>query len=106
MRLLRSQELRKAVGNIKQEHQQTLRVTELRNILRGHAFPVILKYLIEDDKQQMILNSELSVDDYRELYAAMIIIQTNQNLDLMDSQGLAVRIADILKIIGTLIDEK
>ena len=106
MRLIRSQDLRKALGNLNQKYQQTLRVTELRNILRGHAFPIIIKYLVESDKQQMVLNNELSVDDYRELYGAMIIIQTNQNLDLMDSQNLAARITSILNIIGTQIHNK
>jgi hypothetical protein len=106
MRLIRSQELRKALGNLNQKYQQTLRVTELRNILRGHAFPIIIKYLVEGKKQQMILNNELSNDDYRELYSAMIIIQTNQNLDLMDSQNLAASIREILKNIGSQIDNK
>ena len=54
----------------------------------------------------VVLNNELSVADYRELYGAMIIIQTNQNLDLMDSQNLAASIRDILNNIGAHIDNK
>ena len=66
----------------------------------------MVKYLVKGNEQQMILNSELSVDDYRELYSALIITQTNQNLDLQDGQKLAAQIANILSIIGTQIENK
>lgn len=99
MRLIRSQELRKALGNLNQKYQQILRSTDLRNGLREYAFPIIIKYLVEDGNQQMILNNELKTEHYRELYSSLKIIQTNQIFDRKDSEALLEQIDNILSII-------
>ena len=100
MRLLRSKELRVALGNLYQSYQQTLRITQMRNLLRSQSFPVLAQQLMPNDQNEIIWDREQAESNKREVYVALTVIRHNQVLDLSDSEALARYVEEINGILA------
>lgn len=87
MRLIRSTELRVQLANMWQHYNLVLRLTEIRNILRGNAFPIMVQFL-KPQENGMTFDASMIAEKRRELFVALTIIRSNLNYDLKDSENL------------------
>jgi hypothetical protein len=101
MRLLVSKKLRISLANLYQSYQQIIRLSELRNILRGQSFPVLVKQLKPNSNSRVIWDEELAEKNKREIFGALTVILQNLKNDLSDTEKLAELVADIKDIITT-----
>lgn len=101
MRLLESTELRESLGNVWQKHVTVSRISEIRNMLRGNAFPIMAKYVKPKSGNKLTFDAELLEKDPREIYVAMSIIRSNLRYDLNDSEQLLALIDQTLDLVRT-----
>ncbi|TLU65292.1 hypothetical protein FE810_08335 [Thalassotalea litorea] len=106
MRLIESRELRENLGNVWQKKVSISQITNIRNLLRSDAFPVMAKYIKPLEGNRITFDSELVEQDPRELYVAMSIILSNLKYDLEDSKELHETINNSLVVISNEIDAK
>ena len=99
MRLLVSKKLRISLANLYQSYQQIIRLSELRNILRGQSFPVLVKQLKPNSNSRVIWDEELTEKNKREIFGALTVILQNLKNDLSDTEKLAELVAKIKDII-------
>ena len=99
MRLLVSKKLRISLANLYQSYQQIIRLSELRNILRGQSFPVLVKQLKPNSNSRVIWDEELAEKNKREIFGALTVILQNLKNDLSDTENLAELVAKIKDII-------
>ena len=99
MRLLVSKKLRISPANLYQSYQQIIRLSELRNILRGQSFPVLVKQLKPNSNSRVIWDEELAEKNKREIFGALTVILQNLKNDLSDTEKLAELVAKIKDII-------
>jgi hypothetical protein len=99
MRLLASKELRIALANLYQTYQQIIRLTEIRNILRGQAFPVLVRILKPNIDSKVIWDEELAEQNKREIFGALTVILQNLKNDLSDTEILAELVVNMSGII-------
>ena len=99
MRLLVSKKLRISLANLYQSYQQIIRLSELRNILRGQSFPVLVKQLKPNSNSRVIWDEELAEKNKREIFGALTVILQNLKNDLSDTEKLAELVAKIKDII-------
>jgi hypothetical protein len=99
MRLLRSKELRIALANLYQSYQQTIRISEMRNLLRSQSFPVLARQLKPNSENRIMWDEESVEQNKRDIYVALTVIQQNQKYDLADTEELMDRVAAISGII-------
>jgi hypothetical protein len=104
MRLLESTELRESLGNVWQKHVTVSRISEIRNVLRGNAFPIMAKYVKPLNGNKLTIDAESLGKDPREIYVAMSIIRSNLRYDLNDSEHLLALIDQTLHLVRTQID--
>ncbi len=99
MRLLISKNLRVSIANLYQTYQQIIRLSELRNILRGQSFPVLVKQLSPHSDSRVVWDEELAEQNKRELFGALTVILQNLKNDLSDTQRLVELVTTINGII-------
>ncbi|MFT7201029.1 MAG: hypothetical protein ACI9UD_002691 [Glaciecola sp.] len=99
MRLLISKNLRVSIANLYQTYQQIIRLSELRNILRGQSFPVLVKQLSPHSDSSVVWDEELAEQNKRELFGALTVILQNLKNDLSDTQRLVELVTTINGII-------
>jgi hypothetical protein len=99
MRLLISKKLRISLASLYQTYQQIIRLSELRNILRGQSFPVLARQLKPNSDSRVIWDEELAEQNKREIFAALTVILQNLKNDLSDTQRLAALVLNINDII-------
>ena len=99
MRLLRSKELRIALANLHQSYQQTIRISEMRNLLRSQAFPVLARQLKPNSQNRIIWDEESVEQNKKDIYVALTVILQNQKFDLADTGELIDQVAAISGII-------
>ena len=99
MRLLISKELRISLANLYQTYQQIIRLSELRNILRGQSFPTLVKQLKPNSDSRVIWDEELAEQNKREIFGALTVILQNLKNDLSDTEILAEQVESIIGII-------
>jgi hypothetical protein len=100
MRLLHSKALRIALANLYQNYQQTIRLTEMRNLLRSQSFPVLTRQLKPSEENGLGWDEEMTDRQKREIYVALSILLANQSYDLTDTQELADLVAEINGILN------
>jgi hypothetical protein len=106
MRLLVSKKLRISLANLYQSYQQIIRLSELRNILRGQSFPVLVKQLKPNSNSRVIWDEELAEKNKREIFGALTVILQNLKNDLSDTEKLAELVAKIKDIIKQELEKK
>lgn len=106
MRLIESTETREYLGNLWQKKVSIYRISEIRNLLRSTAFPVMAKYIKPLKGNKITFDSELVEQAPRELFVAMSIIRTNLLNDLNDSKALLALINQSLTVIRDEIKDK
>jgi len=99
MRLLISKELRISLANLYQTYQQIIRMSELRNIMRGQSFPVLVKHIKPNKDSRVMWDEELAEKNKREIFGALTVIHQNLQYDLSDTVKLAELVVDINGII-------
>jgi hypothetical protein len=99
MRLLVSKELRIELANLYQTYQQIIRLSAIRNILRGQAFPVLVRHLKPNSDSEVAWNEELAEQNKREIFGALTVLLQNLKNDLSDTEILAERVVNITGII-------
>ena len=104
MRLLSSKELRIALANLHQKYRQTIRISEMRNLLRSQSFPVLAQHIKPNDRGIVMWDNELAEKNKREIYIALTVLQQNQKLDLADTAELGSYVAGINAIIASELD--
>jgi len=104
MRLLESTELRESLGNVWQKHVTVSRASEIRNMLRGNALPIMAKYVKPLSGNKLTFDAELMEKDPREIYVAMSIIRSNLRYDLNDSEQLLTLVDQTLDIVQTQVE--
>ncbi len=100
MRLLRSKELRIALANLYQSYQQTIRISEMRNLLRSQSFPVLARQLKPNSENRIMWDEESIEQNKRDIYVALTVILQNQIFDLEDTEELMDHAAAISGIIA------
>lgn len=100
MRLLRSKELRIALANLYQSYQQTIRISEMRNLLRSQSFPVLARQLKPNSENRITWDEESIEQNKRDIYVALTVILQNQIFDLEDTEELMDHAAAISGIIA------
>lgn len=104
MRLLSSKELRIALANLHQKYRQTIRISEMRNLLRSQSFPVLAQQIKPNDRGAVMWDNESAEKNKREIYVALTVLQQNQKLDLADTAELSSYVARINAIIASELD--
>jgi hypothetical protein len=99
MRLLSSKELRIAIANLHQRYQQTIRISEMRNLLRSQSFPVLARQLRPNSENEIIWDEESVEQNKKDIYVALTVILQNQKFDLVDTEELIDHVAAISGII-------
>ena len=104
MRLLSSKELRVALANLHQKYRQTIRISEMRNLLRSQSFPVLARQIKPNDRGAVMWDNELAEKNKRELFIALTVLLQNQKLDLENTKELISHVARINAIIASELD--
>ena len=99
MRLLISKKLRVSLANLYQTYQHIIRLSELRNIMRGQSFPVLVRQLKPNSEGKVIWDEELAEQNKREIFAALTVILQNLKNDLSDTEKLAELVGNLKEII-------
>lgn len=99
MRLLISKKLRISLANLYQTYQHIIRLSELRNIMRGQSFPVLVRQLKPNSDGKVIWDEELAERNKREIFAALTVILQNLKNDLSDTEKLAELVGNLKEII-------
>jgi hypothetical protein len=99
MRLLRSKDLRIALAALQQSHQQIVRVSQMRNLLRSQSFPVLARQLKPSEEQGLAWDEEMTERQKRDIYIALTVLLQNQKYDLTDTRELIKQVAQINNII-------
>ncbi len=99
MRLLISKKLRISLANLYQTYQHIIRLSELRNIMRGQSFPVLVRQLKPHNNSTIIWDEELAEQNKREIFGALTVILQNLKLDLSDTEKLIKLVANLKNIL-------
>ncbi|WOJ92910.1 hypothetical protein R0135_14100 [Congregibacter variabilis] len=99
MRLIESSPLRESLAALAQKYLQVVKISQIRNMLRGNTFPVMTRYVKPTVGNSLTFDAQRVEADPRELYVAMSIIRANLGYDLHDSEKLLVLIEETLTIV-------